>query len=233
MVTTRPQDGEEDVVSAVVRRGSVGWGLLASNNLSACNALNLLATRWSLILMGNLSRNKPRNRLPGTSASERRANMASIQAVRQWSHCQCERVEEDTSLALRSSKGVVDEDTEPIIRLLTEITIFCGSFVQHDRIWYGIEWFQWFQHFQRQTLHEGTRGRGLLSKIWEFDGSLGEVLSGGHPLIRYDAVEYITIICPESIHWMFEVVEKSLYWLALYNCMFKVNKSCKHLSDQY
>ena len=59
--------------------------------------------RWSLIFTGNLSRNRPRNRLPGASSASRSANMASIRGVWLWSPragwwislltlCQCKRV---------------------------------------------------------------------------------------------------------------------------------------------
>ena len=64
-----PRDREDDEVDAAARRWSVGIAFLASHKLSVYNAislgfLNSLETRWSLISMGNLSRNKPRNRQP-------------------------------------------------------------------------------------------------------------------------------------------------------------------------
>ena len=81
-----PRDGEDNEVDAVARRWSVDIAFLVSHKLSAYNTislgfLNSLETRWFLILTGNLSRNKPRNRQPGFSSSGRRANMASMRAV--------------------------------------------------------------------------------------------------------------------------------------------------------
>ena len=183
---------------SVAYRWSVGIAFLASHKLSAYNAISL---RF-LNSLGNLSRNKPRNRLPNVLSSGRRANMVSMRAVgrrspspgwwiSQETFCQHDRVYEETSLSFKSSKGVAEEAAEPMIRPRTETIIFWGSF-----------WTMWsilvldcvIWAFLKASLHEGTTSWGPLSK--KSGGDFGYVLGWSFLPVRHDARMY---------HLMFKV----------------------------